>query len=281
MNGLWVDFKLALRVFAKSPAFAGIVVLTLALGSGANTAIFSLLDQVMLRLLPLEKPYRLVVLSAPGGYSGWTSSQSETVDPVSQPMYEGLRDRTPAFSGVLADYRTSMHVTVGGETENASGDLVVLGNRYFQRRFGGDAGVVGRTLSINGHPMTVIGVAPPFFDGVEVGASIDLYVPLSMQQEVQPTWGKRLGDWRSRWLTCVARLKDGVSVDEARAAANVVYRQLVEEDCSTSRPPRSASRSSSARSRSSCCRAAAAPPACAINPVPRSSCSWAWSDSSC
>jgi predicted permease len=108
--------------------------------------------------------------------------------------------------------------------------VVVLGNRYFHRRFGGDASVVGRTLSINGHPMSVIGVAPPSFDGVEVGASIDVYVPLSMQQEVQPTWGKRLGDWRSRWLTCVARLKDGVSVDEARVAANVVYRQLIEED---------------------------------------------------
>jgi predicted permease len=262
MNGVWTDFKLALRVFAKSPAFAGIVVLTLALGSGANTAIFSLLDQVMLRLLPVERPYRLVVLHAPGPYSGWTSSQSETVDPLSQPMFEGIRDRTSAFSGVLADYRTSMHVSVGGETENVSGDMVsgtffqvlglrpalgrlftpeddrvvsghpvvVLGNRFFQRRFGGDAGVVGRTLSINGHPMTVIGVAPPFFDGVEVGASIDVYVPLSMQQEVQPTWGKRLGDWRSRWLTCVARLKDGVSVEQARAVANVVYRQLIEED---------------------------------------------------
>lgn len=121
MNGLWVDFKLALRVFAKSPAFAGIVVLTLALGSGANTAIFSLLDQVMLRLLPVEKPYRLVVLSAPGAYSGWTSSQGETVDPVSQPMFAGLRDRTPAFSGVLADYRTSMHVCNSSSTVRVEG----------------------------------------------------------------------------------------------------------------------------------------------------------------
>ncbi len=262
MSGLWVDLKLALRVFAKSPVFAGIVVLTLALGSGANTAIFTLLDQVMLRLLPVERPYRLVVLHAPGSFSGWSSSQSDTVDPVSQPMYEGLRDRTPVFSGVLAHYRTPIHLSVSGETDNVSGDMVsgtffqvlglrpalgrlftpdddrvpsghpviVLGHGYFQRRFGGDPGVVGRTLSVNNHPMTVVGVAPPGFDGVEVGASIDVYVPLSMQQEVQPTWGKRLGDWRSRWLTCVARLKDGVSVEEGRAGANVVYRQLIEED---------------------------------------------------
>jgi predicted permease len=262
MSGLWVDLKLALRVFVKSPVFAGIVVLTLALGSGANTAIFTLLDEVMLRLLPVERPYRLVVLNAPGPFSGWTSSQSDTVDPVSQPMYEGLRDRAPVFSGVLAHYRTPIHLSVSGETDNVSGDMVsgtffqvlglrpalgrlftpeddrvpsghpviVLGHGFFQRRFGGDPGVVGRTLSVNNHPMTVVGVAPPAFDGVEVGASIDVYVPLSMQQEVQPTWGKRLGDWRSRWLSCVARLKDGVSVEEARAGANVVYRQLIEED---------------------------------------------------
>jgi predicted permease len=262
MSGLWVDLKLALRVFAKSPAFAGIVVLTLALGSGANTAIFTLLDQVMLRLLPVERPDRLVVLHAPGAFSGWSSQQSETVDPLSQPMYEGLRDRTPAFSGVLAHYRTPIHLSVSGETDDVSGDMVsgtffqvlglrpalgrlftpeddrvpsghpvvVLGHGFFQRRFGGDPGVVGRTVSVNNHPMTVVGVAPPRFDGVEVGASIDVYVPLSMQQEVQPTWGKRLGDWRSRWLSCLARLKDGVTVEEARAGANVVYRQLIEED---------------------------------------------------
>jgi predicted permease len=262
MSGLWPDLKLALRVFSKTPGFAAIVVLTLALGTGANTAIFSLLDQVLLRLLPVERPDRLVVLSAPGEFQGWSNVQSDTVLPVSDPVYQGLRDRTPVFSGVLAHYPTSIHVSIEGQTENVSGDMVsgtyfevlglhpargrfftpqddrvasghpvvVLGNGFFQRRFGGDPGILGRTISINDHPMTVIGVAPPGFDGIEVGSVTDVYVPLSMQQEVQPTWGKRLGDWRSRWLMCMARLKDGVSLAQARAAANVVYKQLVEED---------------------------------------------------
>jgi predicted permease len=262
MSGLWADFRLALRVFFKTPGFAAIVVVTLALGTGANTAIFSLLDQVLLRLLPVERPDRLVVLSAPGPFRGWSNVQSDTVLPVSDPMYQGLRDRTPVFSGVLAHYPTPLHVSIEGKTDNVSGDMVsgtyfevlglrpargrlftpqddrvasghpvvVLGYGLFQSRFGGDPGIVGRAVSINDHPMTVVGVAPPGFDGIEVGSVSDVYVPLSMQQEVQPTWGKRLGDWRSRWLMCMARLKDGVSLTEARAAANVVYKQLIEED---------------------------------------------------
>jgi hypothetical protein len=106
--------------------------------------------------------------------------------------------------------------------------VVVLGHRFFERRFGGDPGVVGRAVSVNNHPMTVVGVAPPGFDGIEVGASVDVYVPLAMQLEVQPTWGGQLGEWRSRWLTSMARLRDGVSREEAAAAANVVYRQLLQ-----------------------------------------------------
>ena len=262
MSGLGQDLKLALRVFWKNPAFAGVVILTLALGSGANTAIFTLLDQVMLRSLPVERPDRLVVLSAPGPFSGWSSNQSDTVMPLSQPMLDGLRDLTPAFQGAFGHYTTPIHLSVKGQTENVNGDMVsgtffevlglrpahgrlftreddrtpsghpvvVLGHGFFERRFGGDPVVVGQSVTVNSHPMTVVGIAPPGFNGVEVGSAIDVYVPLAMQREVQPTWGKRLGDWRSRWLVCMARLKDGVSIVEARAAANVVYAQLLQED---------------------------------------------------
>jgi predicted permease len=262
MSGFGQDLRLALRVFWNSPAFAAIVVLTLALGSGANTAIFTLLDQVMLRPLPVERPDRLVVLSAPGPFSGWSSNESETLMPLSQPVYEGLRDRTAAFQGALAHYWTSFHLSVDGQTENVSGDMVsgsffpvlglraargrlftpdddrtpsahpvvVLGHGFFERRFGGDPAVVGRTVSVNNHPMTVVGVAPRGFNGAELSTAIDVYVPLAMQREVAPTWGNRLGDWRSRWLTCMARLRDGVTLDEARAEANVVYAQLLQED---------------------------------------------------
>jgi predicted permease len=262
MSGLGQDLRIALRVFWKSPAFAAIVVLTLALGSGANTAIFTLLDQVMLRALPVERPERLVVLHAPGPFSGWSEVNSDTVMPMSHPMFEGLRDRITAFSGVLAHAPASVHLTVDGATESVNGDLVsggffevlglraahgrlftpdddrvpsghpvvVIGHGFFERRFGGDPAAVGRTVNVNNHPMTILGVAPPGFHGIEVGAAVDVYAPLAMQQELQPTWGKRLGDWRSRWLTAMARLRDGVSQPQAQAAANVAYAQLLQED---------------------------------------------------
>lgn len=263
MNGLGQDLKLALRVFWKNPAFAAIVVLTLALGSGANTAIFTLLDQIMLRPLPVERPDRLVVLSAPGPFSGWSEVNSDTVIPMSHPMYEGLRDRTTAFQGALAHAPAAVHLTLeGASPERVNGDLVsgsffqvlglrpaqgrlftpdddrvpsghpivVLGYGLFERSFGADPSVVGRTVRINSHPMTIVGVAPRGFGGIEMGSVVDVYVPLQMQQELQPTWGKRLGDWRSRWLTPMARLADGVTLAEAQAAAGVAYAQLLKED---------------------------------------------------
>ena len=262
MDGIGQDLKLALRVFWKTPAFALIVILTLALGSGANTAIFTLLDQVMLRSLPVERPDRLVVLSAPGPFNGWSEVDSDTIMPVSHPMFEGLRDKTQAFSGVLAHMPSSVHLTLKGGTERVSGDLVsggffqvlglrpaygrlftpeddkvpsghpivVLGYGLFERSFGADPSAIGRTVSVNSHPMTIVGVAPKGWNGVNVGAAVDLYVPLAMQRELQPTWGMRLGDWRSRFLTCMARLKDGVSLADATASANLAYAQLLQED---------------------------------------------------
>ena len=262
MSGIGQDLKLALRVFWKNPAFAAIVILTLALGSGANTAIFTLLDQVMLRALPVERPERLVVLSAPGPFSGWSEQNSNTVVPLSHPMFEGLRDRVTSFSGVLAHMAGSAHLTLKDGTERVNGDLVsggffqvlglkpahgrlftpdddkvpsghpvvVLGYGLFERSFGGDPTAVGRTVNVNNHPMTIVGVAPKGWNGVEVGSAVDVYVPLAMQQELQPTWGNRLADWRSRFLTPMARLKDGVSLAQAQAEANLVYAQLLQED---------------------------------------------------
>ena len=108
--------------------------------------------------------------------------------------------------------------------------VVVLGTASSSAASAAIPSAVGRTVNINNHPMTIVGVAPRGFNGVEVGSAVDVYVPLAMQQELQPTWGKRLGDWRSRWLTLMARLKDGVSLAEAQAEANLVYAQLLQED---------------------------------------------------
>ena len=265
MERLRHDVRFALRSFLKTPGFTAVVVATLALGIGANAAIFGLMDQVLFRLLPVSDPARLVVLDAPGPFSGRSSSQSNAFTPVSQPMYEGLREHNTVFSGVLAHWAAEVHLSIGAQTELVNTDLVsgtyfpvlgltpavgrllgpdddrtpgahpvvVLGHRFFEERFGGDPSAVGRTVGVNGHPMTVIGVAPEGFNGIEVGRAPDLFLPLAMQVQVLPTWKPTHGDWRSRWLTAMARLKDGVSTEQATAGINVLYAQLLQEDVKT------------------------------------------------
>jgi predicted permease len=265
MDGLRHDIRFAFRSFAKNPGFTAVVVITLALGIGANAAIFGLLDQVLFRLLPVAAPSRLVVLDAPGPFSGRSSSQSETLTPLSQPMFEGLRDHNTVFSGVLAHWATAVHLSIGPLTETVNTDLVsgtyfpvlgivpaagrllgpeddrvpgghpvvVLGHRFFKERFGGDPQAIGRSVTINGHPMTIVGVAPQGFYGVEVGGASDLFVPLAMQTQVLPTWKPTRGDWRTRYLTVMARLEDGVGVEEARASINLLYAQMLQEDVKT------------------------------------------------
>ncbi len=261
MDDLGQDLRLAFRSFVKSPAFTAVVVLTLALGIGANTAIFTLMDQVLLRLLPVDDPERLVILDAPGQFSGSSHSHNQLA-PISHPMFEGLRDRNTVFAGVLAHYTAPVHLTSGSQTDSVNGDLVsgtffdvlglkpaagrlftpdddripgghpvvVLSHGFWTRRFGGDPKVVGQTVRVNDHPMTVIGVSPRGFHGVEVGEAEDVFVPIMMQAQVIPTWDRGVGDWRARWLTAMARLKAGVSQTEARAGINLLYRQLLEED---------------------------------------------------
>jgi predicted permease len=262
VTALWDDARFALRTLRKNAGFTAVVLLTLAVGIGANAAIFGLMDQVMLRPLPVRDPDRLVVVDAPGTYSGHTSNGSDTLTPLSHPMFEGLRDRAPGFAAVLAFRGAQVHLSTGQATESLTADLVsgtyfpalglqpslgrllgpeddrtpsghpivVLGERLFRTRFGGDPGVVGRVLRLNGHPMTVVGVAPAGFEGLEVGQLTDLFVPLAMEPQVLPTWRPVLGNWRSRWLTVMARLQDGETPASAEAGANVVYAQLLQED---------------------------------------------------
>jgi predicted permease len=266
MDALRQDLRFAFRTLAGSPGFTAVAALTLALGIGANTAIFTLMDQVLFRLLPVERPERLVVLDGPGGFSGSTHSHSSFIKELSHPMYLGLRDKADAFAGVLAQYTTPVHLTESGQTERVDGvlvtgtffdvlglrpaagrlftpdddrtpgahPLVVLGHGYWTRRFAADASVVGRTVRVNGHPMTIVGVAPAGFHGISVGESIDVYVPLMMQPQVIPTWTRSgLNEWRVRWLTVMARLKDGLTREQATASVNVLYSQLLREDLAT------------------------------------------------
>jgi len=257
MDRLRQDLRFALRQIARNRGFSLIVVLTLGLGIGANTAIFSLLDQVLLRRLPVRNPEELVVLDGPGAFSGRTENDQT----FSYPMYRDFRDRSPVFAGVIARYATGASVSHQGRSELASAELVsgnyldvlgvapalgravapsddvtpgghpvlMLGHGYWLRRFGGDPGVLGQALSVNGQPMSVIGIAPRGFHGIAVGADPDLFVPMAMKARMTPTWDD-LENRTSRWLNVMARLKPGVSLAQAEAGMDVLYKQILADD---------------------------------------------------
>jgi len=249
------DFRYALRTLLKAPAFTIIVVVTLALGIGANTAIFSLTDQVLLRMLPVKAPEQLVVLDGPGAFRGRTFNNGT----FSYPMYRDIRDQNTVFDGVAARFPASLTLLADGRAERVSGELVtgnyfdvlgvharigrtltsdddrtpgghpvaVLSHRFWMRRFAGDPTVLNRAISLNGLPMTIVGVAPEGFFGIVVGESPDVMVPVMMKAQMTPTWDD-LQSRTSRWLTIIARRKPDISVAQAEAAMNVVYRQINE-----------------------------------------------------
>jgi predicted permease len=260
MQSLWKDLRFGLRMLAKSPGFTAIAVTTLALGIGANTAIFSLMNQVLLRRLPVKNPDELVILQAPGPVTGHVSSDGDGTESFSYPMYKGLRDNNSVFSGVLARYNFSASVASHGQTDRASGELVsgnyfevlgvepavgrvfgqdddrvpgaqpvvVLSHSYWTRHFGGDPSVLNKVLLINNVEMTVVGVSEAGFSGVQVGKTPDIFVPLMMTQEMT-LYGETLDKWNDYWMTLLARRRPGISERQAEAGLNAVYRPLLEE----------------------------------------------------
>jgi putative ABC transport system permease protein len=260
MQNLWKDITFGLRMLAKSPGFTAIAVITLALGIGANTAIFSLMNQVLLKRLPVKSPDELVILLAPGPQTGHVSSDGDSAESFSYPMYKGLRDRNSVFSGILARYRFEASVASHGQTDRASGEVVsgnyfevlgvraalgrvfsqdddrvpgaqpvvVLSHSYWTRHFGGDPSVLNKVLLINNVEMTVVGVSQSGFTGVQVGKIPDLFVPMMMTQQMTQH-GETLDKWNDYWMTLLARRKPGISEQQAEAGINAVYRPLLEE----------------------------------------------------
>ena len=257
MHVILREVKQAARGLRKNPGFAAVVILTLGLGIGANAAIFSLMDQVLMRTLPVQAPDRLVLLDGPGAFQGRTYNRMT----FSYPMYTDFRDRNEVFSGVLARFPTAMTLVWNGQSERVSGELVsgnyfevlgvrpaigrvfnaaddrrpgahpvaVLGHGYWLRRFGGNASVLNSTMVLNGHSLTIVGVAAPGFNGLQVGRRVDVMVPLMMKAQMTPTWND-LDNRRSRWLTVMGRLKPGVSAEQAEVQLNVVYRQINQQE---------------------------------------------------
>ena len=260
MRSLVQDVRFALRSFQKAPVFTLIVVLSLALGIGANTAIFTLTDQILLRLLPVRGPRELVQLEGVGPHTG--ANRGTPRYNFSYPMYLDLRARAGGvLSGVMARFPTDANIRVGdgaevGRVELVSGNyfsvlgvgaalgrtfsddddrkagghpVVVLGYRYWQERFKADPGVVGRKIYLNNNPMTVIGVSQEGFQGIDGTAPVLLRVPMTMKKAATPTWDD-LQDRRSTWAHLFGRLKPGVTMEQAKARLAVEYHNLLVEE---------------------------------------------------
>jgi predicted permease len=252
------DLRYAIRQLRKSPAFAIVAVLTLALGIGANTAIFTLLDQALLRELPVSHPEQLVRLQYVGSNTGRISSYGgDSHTYFSYPMYKDLRDKNEVVDGMLANVEIAAGVQWNNQSELVSSELVsgnyfdvlgvkpamgrlfvpaddaaqngnavvVLSFNYWNSHFGADPRVINQVLYINGHPFTIIGVAAPNFHSAIAGYTPKIFVPMMTKPLVTPGWND-LDNRRSAWLTVIARLKPGVSPEQAEAAMTPLWRSI-------------------------------------------------------
>ncbi|HYY94051.1 MAG TPA: ABC transporter permease [Pyrinomonadaceae bacterium] len=252
MRTLVQDLRYGLRVLVKSKGFAAVAVVTLALGIGANTAIFSLIDKLLWRQLPVSEPGRLVLLSA------------ESLNPrflntiFSYPDYKDYRDRNSVLSGLVAFRDAEVTVGAGEGAERVNGELVsgnyfdvlgvraergrairpeddaapgqsmvvVLSHGLWQRRFGADPPVVGQTVTLGGASYTVVGVAPAGFNGLALERPTYFWVPLAAEQQLTGEQLFALDKRGAAWLRLVGRLKPGVSLEQARAGLDLLARQV-------------------------------------------------------
>ena len=256
LDALTQDGRYALRMLYQNPAFAAVAILSLALGIGANTAIFTMIDTVLLRSLPVDHPEQLVVFAVNPDKPSVSSNY---------PDYEYIRDHNKSFSGVIAYELGGMPVAMEVPSEGAqtrpqlvthtlvSGNFfdvlgvrpalgrlltpadnkvedahpwVVLDYAFWQRRFGGDPRVVGRAVRLNGSPLTIVGVTSSGFTGPTVGAHPDVYLPIMEMREMM----RGVREWNSRrvwWLTIMGRLKPGVTMQAASAEADVLWKQIL------------------------------------------------------
>ncbi|MGK7310683.1 MAG: ABC transporter permease [Candidatus Longimicrobiales bacterium M2_2A_002] len=257
------NLKLAVRKLLKTPFITGVAVLSLALGIGANAAIFSIFDQILLQALPVAEPDRLVNLGAPGPKPGsQTCNSAGGCDEVlSYPMFRDLQaaDGT-GFAGLAGHRLFGANIARGDRTVSGTGVMVsgsyfpllglrpalgrllqpvddevvgehplaVLSYRYWQNNLGGDPGVLNRPIVINGVTMTVVGVAPRGFDGTTLGPQPDVFVPLSMRGQME-AWRGDFENRRSYWIYAFGRLASGVTVEQAESRINRVYSSIINE----------------------------------------------------
>jgi putative ABC transport system permease protein len=267
MGTILREIRMGLRQMRKAPGFAIVAILTLALGIGANTAVFTLLDQALLRRLPVSHPEQLVRLRFTGTSPGHIDSYGgDDKDYFSYPMYRDLRDKNGVFDGILASDQCQAGVQWNNSPELANCEMVsgnyfqvlgvqpaagrvivpsddvpnsapvaVLSFNYWKTKFGGDLRVVNQTLLIDGHPFTIIGIATPAFHSVVAGQTPKIFVPITaqpmIQQGLQGLQGVQvLEDHKSRWLTLAARLIPGETAATAEAGINPLWTGLRAEE---------------------------------------------------
>src|SRR6266849_623700 len=248
LESITQDVRYGMRQLKQSPGFTLTAVLSLALGIGANTAIFQLVDAIRLKMLPVRNPQELVSVDFEknSSRSGWFSTRSAR---LTYAQWEQVRNQQQAFNGVLAWSAARFNLANGGEARPAEGLYVsveffrnlgvkavigrtftaqdysetcggagaVLSHSFWQREFGGDPGVLSRTVSLDGHPIPVIGVTPPSFFGVEVGNRYDVAIPLCADRLLAEDKKGRIPIQHAWWLSMMGRLKPGWTVERANA----------------------------------------------------------------
>lgn len=240
------DLRHTLRLLSRSAAFTLVAVLSLGLGIGANTAIFTLLDQLMLRRLPVAHPEQLQMIWTTGPNLG--SNQGSRAS--SYPMYQDFGQRAAAFSYVFCRYYTPLSISLGNQTERVTGELVsgnyfqalgvgpalgrvfspeeddrvykghpvvVLSHQYWVGRFGADAGVIGQKILVNNYPMVVVGVSAAGFSGIDPARSPQIRIPIQMKPLMTPS-SDNLGSRRNQWVQIFARRKPGYTMQSAQAS---------------------------------------------------------------
>ena len=258
MARLWLDLQFALRNLRRSPLFTFVAVASLALGIGANTAIFTLIDQLMLRLLPVRDPNQLVMIWSTGPHMGSNRGARAS----SYPMYQDYQRLAKAFSYVFCRLETSTSVSFNGQTERVDAELVsgnyfqalgvnpaagrvfspeqddrvykgqpsvVLGYPYWMSRFAGDPGVVGRKIIVDNYPMTIVGVSAAGFLGLDPSHTPQIRIPIQMKPLMTPGWDD-MGDRRSQWIQMFARLRPGFTLDSAKASLQPLFHQILVDE---------------------------------------------------
>jgi len=251
---LYKDIRYGARTLARSPGFTAVAVLALALGVGANTSVFSLVNALFLRPLPVEDPSTLVWLTM-------RSAESSRTLNLSWPDFLDYRERNKVLSDMVAYGQIPVAFAVEGQPERISGQIVtgdyftvlgvkpaagrvftaqedkapgaapvaVVSHRLWERRFGSDPALPGRVVTINGQPFSVVGVAPKGFTGTELGRPAEIWVPFAMHTQAAPPLETTLASRGSSWLQVIGRLKPGVSLEQARAALGVIASQIAAE----------------------------------------------------